>query len=101
MNAGGVIRRLDCHRSNLSSMLLSTHPAIEARSRVPEVIAPAPTLKPPPQTMGLEQADVLTSAHDLDCPMPRSGLKQAGRDLQPIAVARHLMVPERPIGSRS
>lgn len=101
MNAGGVIRRLDCHWSNLSSMLLSTHPAIEASPRIPEVIAPAPALKPPPQTMRLEQAHVLTSARDLDRPMPRSGLKQAGSDLQAVAVAGHLMVPERPIGSRS
>lgn len=75
-------------------MLLSTHPAIEARSRVPEVIAPAPALKPPPQTMRLEQAQVLTSARDLDRPMPRSGLKQAGSNLQAVAVARHFMLLE-------
>lgn len=68
MNAGGVIRRLDCHRSNLSSMCLSAQPAIEALSPVPEVIAPAPALKPPPQTMRLEQAEVLASAHDFGIP---------------------------------
>jgi len=92
MNAGGVIRRLDCHWSNLSSMLLSTHPAIEASPRIPKIIAPAPALKAPPQSMRLEQADVLASTYDLYRPVPRSRLKQAGRDLQAVKVSRHVMV---------
>lgn len=92
MNAGRIIRRFDCHRSSLSSMLLSTHPAIEAQSRVSEVIAPAPALKPPPQSMRLEQAEVLASTYDLYRPMPRSRLKQAGCDLQAVSEAGHFML---------